>query len=139
MAPVAQRRYARVDDDLYDDDGNGPYDKRYRGQKVIADGGKVRVPIYMTDAMPPATRAAMSRRSMLFDANAHRPHYVVVDRADPGVREAERAYHEHNAWLQDMARKGQSAAALEGRRIAARRLYPAAQQCVEAAAGPSCA
>ena len=27
---MMQRRFARVDDDdLYDDEGNGPYDKRY--------------------------------------------------------------------------------------------------------------
>lgn len=91
MTVLARRRFD--DDDLYDDDGNGPYDKRYPGQRVIADGGKVRVPVYLTDGRPP--------RRALFDANPNRLHYAVVDASDPHVRAAEAAYHERNKWLQD--------------------------------------
>jgi hypothetical protein len=99
VAPLARRRFDD-EDDLYDSDGNGPYDKRYPGRRVIADKGRVTVPILLTDAMPPAYRAAISRRP-LYDANAHRPHFAVVDASDPHVRAAEAAYHEHNKWLQD--------------------------------------
>jgi hypothetical protein len=37
MAPMTMRRSRLDDDDLYDDDGNGPYDKRYlaNGSLVI--------------------------------------------------------------------------------------------------------
>jgi hypothetical protein len=37
------------DDNLYDADGNGPYDPRYPGQRVVADKGRVMVPLYMMD------------------------------------------------------------------------------------------
>ena len=37
---------------VYDDDGNGPYDRRYPGRKVAADKGIVRVPLYMMDSAP---------------------------------------------------------------------------------------
>jgi hypothetical protein len=49
---TAVHRRFNGDADLFDDDGNGPYDKRYPGRKVLADGGKVRVPIMLTDGMP---------------------------------------------------------------------------------------
>jgi hypothetical protein len=100
MATLARRRFDD-DDDLYDDEGNGPYDKRYPGQRVIADRGKVSVPIMLTDSMPPAYRAAISRRPALYDASAHRPHFAVVDASDPHVKAAERAYHDRSKWLQD--------------------------------------
>jgi hypothetical protein len=37
----------------------------------------------------------------LFDANAHRPHFAVVDASDPHVRAAEEAYEARNAYLRD--------------------------------------
>jgi hypothetical protein len=39
--PVAVVKRRRVDVDECDEDGNGPYDERYPGQRVIADGGRV--------------------------------------------------------------------------------------------------
>jgi hypothetical protein len=101
MTNAVMRRSMRNlddDDDLYDDEGNGPYDKRYPGQRVIADRGKVSVPILLTDGMPdwmPPQRRAV------FDARNHQPHYAVVDRADPHVRDAERAYYQRSKWLED--------------------------------------
>ena len=92
-----ERRFVD-DDDLYDDEGNGPYDKRYPGQRVIADKGRVRVPIMLTDGMP---NWMPPKRRQLYDASHHRPHFAVVDQADPHVRDAERAYYERNKWLQD--------------------------------------
>ena len=92
MAPVAQRRVLDVDDG---DEDLSVYDARYLalGKKVFRDGCGPRVRLMLTDAAP--------ARRALFDANAHRPHYAVVDAADPNVRAAERAYYERNAWLQD--------------------------------------
>jgi hypothetical protein len=40
------------DSEVYDDDGNGPYDPRYPGRRVIADRGKVSVPLLLMDASP---------------------------------------------------------------------------------------
>jgi hypothetical protein len=63
---VTQRR--RFNDDA--DDANGPYDPRYPGKRVVADGGRVRVRLHLTDGRPdwmPPTRTA------LFDARNHRP------------------------------------------------------------------
>jgi hypothetical protein len=97
MVAAIKRRFD--DDDLSDADGNGPYDKRFPGQRVIADGGRVRVPIVLTDGMPPEWMRPP--RCALFDARHHRPHYAVVDRADPHVKAAERAYADHNAYLRD--------------------------------------
>ena len=94
----------RVDDgDLYDDDGNGPYDKRYPGQRVIGDRGRVRVPIMLSDAMPPEYRAAMSMSLQRNDAARHRPHQLVSDSAElrDAEREAARAYDERNDFLRD--------------------------------------
>src|SRR5580704_167204 len=93
MAPVAQRRVLDVDDG---DEDLSVYDARYLalGKKVFRDGCGPRVRLMLTDAAPPYRRA-------VFDANAHRPHYAVIDAADPNVRAAERAYYERNAWLQD--------------------------------------
>ena len=72
---MMQRRFARMhDDDLFDDEGNGPYDKRYPGQRVIADKGRVGVPIQLTDGMPDW----MPPRRPTFDASQHRPHQIAV-------------------------------------------------------------
>ena len=97
MAVARRRRVCVVDD------GDDPdlYDPKYPGQRVIRDGKGIRVPVFLTDAMSPDQRAAISRGSMLFDARNHQPHYAVVDASDPNVRAAERAYYERNAWLQD--------------------------------------
>jgi hypothetical protein len=99
MVAVMRRSTRNLDDDdLFDDEGNGPYDKRYPGQRVIADKGRVRVPILLTDGMP---NWMPPKRRQLYDASAHRPHYAVVDQADPHVRDAERAYYERSKMLQD--------------------------------------
>jgi hypothetical protein len=39
-------------DGVYDDDGNGPYDRRYPGRRIVADKGVVRVPLMLMDAVP---------------------------------------------------------------------------------------
>ena len=97
---TTQRRLARVDDDdLYDDDGNGPYDKRYPGRRVIADKGRVTVPILLTDGMPdwmpPRPRAA------LYDASHHRPHFADLTdaRLQDGLRKAAEA---RDAWVRGL-------------------------------------
>jgi hypothetical protein len=94
---VTQRRRAALDDDSSD-----LYDPRYPGKKVIADQGRVSVPLYLTDSHPnwtPPTRSAA-----LFDyaRDAYRnyyyqPHFFVGDSADPLA--AERAYLD--AYLDD--------------------------------------
>jgi hypothetical protein len=95
MRHASQRRFAA---NLDDEDSDGPYDPRYPGRKVVADGGRVRVPVMLTDGMPDwASRS----RPALYDASHHRPRSAVIDAADPHVREAERAYAERNAFLQD--------------------------------------
>lgn len=143
MAPVntARRR-------LDDDDEDGPFDRRYPGKRVIADGGKVRVPVFLTDGMPPDTRAAMSRGPMLFDASKHRPHYAVVDASDPNVRAAERARDEYVRQLQDAWKtpSGKMAQPPDNGNGNGDddddddpRVHPADEQRMEDAAGPSCA
>lgn len=102
MAPVARRLFDIDDDEVLDDDGNGPYDKRYPGQRVIADRGRVRVPVQLTDGMPPEYRAAMSHR--VADGFAHRPHYIEA-RDSVELRDAERAaaraYDARSAYLEN--------------------------------------
>jgi hypothetical protein len=95
---AAIRRRFDDDDDLFDADGNGPYDKRYPGQRVVADGGKVRVPIQLTDGMPPDWMRPPRRA--LFDASRHRPHQLAL--ADEALRrQARDAYYARNAFLRD--------------------------------------
>jgi hypothetical protein len=96
VAPLARRRFDDADD-VFDSD---LYDPKYYPRRVFRDGKGLRVPVMLTDAMPPEYRAAVSRRP-LYDASAHRPHFAVVDASDPHVRAAERAYYERSAWLQD--------------------------------------
>jgi hypothetical protein len=84
------RRIARDDDEVFDD---AIYDRRYFPRRVYKDGCGPRVRLMLTDSSPPP-RA-------VFDASAHRPRYAVVDRADPHVMAAERAYADHNAYLRD--------------------------------------
>jgi hypothetical protein len=108
MAPVSYASRRVDDDDLYDDDGNGPYDKNYPGQRVIADRGHVHVPIYMTDGMPPEWMRSL--RPAPSDPLRHRPHQLVSDSAElrDAEREAARAYDERNDFLRD-AWRGSSA------------------------------
>jgi hypothetical protein len=40
------------ENEVYDDDGNGPYDRRYPGRRVVADKGRVRVPLMLMDGAP---------------------------------------------------------------------------------------
>jgi hypothetical protein len=61
MVQVASRR--RFDDE-YDEDGNGPFDKRYPGMRVIADKGRVTVPLRLTDSWLPSS----PRRFTVVDA-----------------------------------------------------------------------
>jgi hypothetical protein len=85
----------RVDDD-WDDD---LYDRSYYPKKVFKDGKGPRVPMMLTDSgLPPWLETP---RRPLFDANTRRPHFAVVDRADPHVRAAEAAYEARNAFLRD--------------------------------------
>ena len=95
MAPMMQRRSANLDDE----DDDGPYDPRYPGQRVVADGGRVRVPVMLTDGMPDW----MPPRRAVFDARNHRPHYADLSDAalQDGLRRAEAAYEAHNRWLED--------------------------------------
>jgi hypothetical protein len=51
MAAAAMTTWARGHR-LDDDDEDGPYDPKYPGRKVVADGGRVRVPLYLSDCMP---------------------------------------------------------------------------------------
>ena len=97
MAPMsyASRRDTRRrfddDDDLYDDGGNGPYDKRYPGRRVIADKGRVNVPIMLSDAMPAECRDVVRSMRLNDAANSHRPHQLPL--ADGAARrEVEDAY-----------------------------------------------
>jgi hypothetical protein len=92
---VALKRLRQIDDDD-DENGDGPFDKRYpRHMKVIADRGRVRVPMYMTDGMPDW----VPRRPM-FDASAHRPHQARITAS--AVRDAaEAAYDAMCARLED--------------------------------------
>jgi hypothetical protein len=87
---VSYARRRLDDDDVFDAE---LYDPAYYPRKVFRDGKGPTVRLALTDSAPP--------RRALFDANAHRPHYAVVDASDPHVRAAEAAYHEHNKWLQD--------------------------------------
>jgi hypothetical protein len=98
MVSVAKRR--RVDDDEYDENGDGPFDKRYPGQKVIADGGHVRARMLLMDGLPswmPPGRFtltdAVRRHQATLDAYAtsvdpsqHRPGQVSL--SDHDVRAA---------------------------------------------------
>jgi hypothetical protein len=99
MVAAIRRRFD--DDDLSDADGNGPYDKRFPGQRVIADGGRVRVPIALTDGMPPDWMRTL--RSPPSDASAHRPRYADLTdaRLQDGLRQAAEARSEWIKGLQD--------------------------------------
>jgi hypothetical protein len=95
MAPVAQRR--RLDDDEDPD----LYDPKYPGLRVVKDGKGVRVPIYMTDGMPPEWMRSLCPAPS--DTLRHRPHQLVSDSAElrDAEREAARAYDERNDFLRD--------------------------------------
>jgi hypothetical protein len=91
MVQVAQRR-KRVD---LDDDG--PYDPEYPGQKVIADGGRVRVRLALTDAgfpqwypHPHPRRVTDGYRLSDDEAARHRPHQAVLTDAQRARSESAR-------------------------------------------------
>jgi hypothetical protein len=85
-----------------DDDEDGPYDPKYPGQQVIADGGRVRAKMFLMDnglpdwMQPRRAQPMMDARSYqrvldsyrLTDRQAamHRPHQVSL--SDPTVRRA---------------------------------------------------
>jgi hypothetical protein len=88
MAAVMQRR-SRVDDEDLSD-----FDPAYFPRRVYKDGRGPRVRLELTDSAP-----SYRSRPALFDANAHRPHYAVVDASDPRVRAAAEA---RDAWIRDL-------------------------------------
>ena len=58
-------------ENIYDDDGNGPYDPRYPGRRVVADKGSVRVPLMMMDSAAPG-RADNRSAAVKARDDAHR-------------------------------------------------------------------
>ena len=88
MAPLTQRRFDDEDDD-------GPYDPRYPGRKVVADGGRVTVPVFLTDGMPDW----MPPRRPLYDAANARPRYAEI--SDAANRRAVESYEEYKQRLCD--------------------------------------
>ena len=64
---TTQRRRAALDDDDSD-----LYDPAYFPRKVVRDGGRVSVPIYLTDGRRPEKTAR--RSEAVFDARDHQPH-----------------------------------------------------------------
>ena len=98
MTVLARSR--RMDDDDEDVFDSDLYDPKYYPRKVFRDGKGLRVPVLLTDAMPPAYRAAISRGRTVFDARNHRPHFAVI-RDDAAHRRAVDAYEDRNKWLQD--------------------------------------
>jgi hypothetical protein len=97
VAPLARRRFDD-EDDLYDSDGNGPYDKRYPGRRVIADKGRVTVPILLTDGMP----NWMPPRRALYDARHYYPPRTYVGDS-AALRDAERkAVEARDAWVRGL-------------------------------------
>jgi hypothetical protein len=87
-------RTARVDDD------DDLYDPRYPGKKVVRDGGKVHVPITLTDGMPDWMQAP---RRAVFDARHHRPRFADLTdaRLQDGLKQAAEARSEWIKGLQD--------------------------------------
>jgi hypothetical protein len=98
MAPVAQRRFARVDDeDVLDD-----FDPAFFPRRVYKDGRGPTVRLMLTDAAP----SALGRRSRAGEAlnDAHRPHQIVAsDSAEmrDALRDLEAAYEARNDFLRD--------------------------------------
>jgi hypothetical protein len=78
---MRQRRAAN-----FDDDDDGLFDPAYPGLKVVRDGGRVRVPLFLTDSgMPDRTPP----RRAVFDARNHRPRFA--DLTDPRLQDGLRA------------------------------------------------
>jgi hypothetical protein len=93
---MRQRRAAN-----FDDDDDGLFDPAYPGLKVVRDGGRVRVPLALTDGMPDITPP----RRAVFDARNHRPRFAVLGDAElqDAQRRAAEARQEYiarncNAW-----------------------------------------
>jgi hypothetical protein len=100
-------------DDDYDEEGNGPYDRKYPGKRVIADQGRVRVPVYLTDGAGrsvPLMDARMREHRRLLDGYTrigaaaaggtagHRPGQVSLSDAD--IRAARsRSEHARAEWI----------------------------------------
>jgi hypothetical protein len=92
---MRQRRAAN-----FDDDDDGLFDPAYPGLKVVRDGGRVRVPLFLTDSgMPDMT----SLRRAVFDARNHRPRFADLTdaRLQDGLRAAADARAKYIAELQD--------------------------------------
>jgi hypothetical protein len=63
MALSLRSRRSRFDD-AHDEDGNGPYDGKYPGGNVIADCGRVRARLMLTDVGVPVNGVARPRRRL---------------------------------------------------------------------------
>jgi hypothetical protein len=98
------RRHFRDDD--YDEDGNGPYDRKYPGKRVIADQGRVRVPVMLTDSASRRVPLMDSRSYRLTDRQAamHRPHEATAVLSDADIRAARSpTEHARAEWIRRMA------------------------------------
>jgi hypothetical protein len=71
----AMQRRRNDDADLFDDDGK-PYDKRFPGRRVVADGGRVRVPIMLSDAAPGSAQSLLEMRDARQRADDARQAYI---------------------------------------------------------------
>jgi len=91
---VARMRLRRAAN--FDDDDDGLFDPAYPGLKVVRDGGRVRVPLALTDGMPDITPP----RRAVFDARNHRPRFAVL--GDAELQDARRRAAE--ARQEDIAR-----------------------------------
>jgi hypothetical protein len=89
---MTQRRSTRFDDEDFDD----IYDPRFFPRKVVRDGGRVRVPLALTDGMPDRTPPGRA----VFDARNHRPRFAVL--GDAELQDARRRAAE--ARQEDIAR-----------------------------------
>ena len=97
VAKMRQRRAAN-----FDDDDDGLFDPAYPGLKVVRDGGRVRVPLALTDGMPDITPP----RRAVFDARNHQPRFAVLGDAElqDARRRAAEARQEYIARICDAHR-----------------------------------
>jgi hypothetical protein len=63
MALSLRSRRSRSDDE-YDEVGDGPYDPKFPGGKVIADCGRVRARLMLTDVGLPVNGVARTQRRL---------------------------------------------------------------------------
>jgi hypothetical protein len=90
---MTHRRSARFDDEDFDAE---LYDPAYFPRKVVRDGGRVRVPLALTDGMPDRTPPGRA----VFDARNDRPRFAVL--GDAELQDARRRAAE--ARQEDIAR-----------------------------------